>query len=373
MSGFSHRMTNDQVLSFDVIDKTICSSDDRVLKVLQKAEDGKGISLKETSILLNAHDDLNETIFNAAKRMNEKLYSKTITFYGVSYISDLCINSCTYCGDNVQSDRSQKCTLSLEDFERDLKALLNLHDFKQVCFLSGEHPSTAPDKLVEFLKIAAELYKETIIINVAPMSVEDFRMIKTAIPNRLHFRVFQETYDKKVYNRHHLVGPKADYFWRVESQGRALEAGFDEVGFGVLFGLNNKSFSGRYEVLAMKVHADFLKKTFNQYPASISFPRLRVSKGVSFNSPIQIDDDEFEKLIAVTRLAIPQTQLIITCRETKEFRSRVRPLINIEDYAAKPGPGGNYRTDVDFQMELEDTRSGEEVKAEILHQGYSVL
>ena len=117
MSRISHRMTNEQLLSFDIIDRTICSKDDKVLKVLQKAEQGKGISVRETAILLNAHDDFNEAIFNTAKRLNEKLYNKTITFYGVSYIGDLCVNTCTYCGDNVHSDRSQKRTLSLEEFE----------------------------------------------------------------------------------------------------------------------------------------------------------------------------------------------------------------------------------------------------------------
>lgn len=216
------------------------------------------------------------------------------------------------------------------------------------------------------------MYKELIIINVAPMSGNDFKRIRDAIPNRLHFRVFQETYDQIVYKQHHKSGPKSDFMWRVESQERALQAGFDEIGLGVLFGLNNRDMGAKYEVLSLKNHSDYIYKKFGKYPASISFPRLRKSKGIDFPSPILINDDDFVKYISIVKLAIPQTQLIITCRENVEFRRRVRPIINIEDFAAKPGPGGNYRTDIDFQMELEDNRSGDEVKNEMLAERYKV-
>lgn len=369
----SQLMADRQTLNFDIVSQTLCSKEEKVLAVIKKAENGKGLTLKDTKVLLNADENMTEKIFNAAKRVNEKLYKKIITFYGVSYIGDECINVCSYCGDNVHSKREEKYTLTLEEFRKDLKALLSLHNFKQVCFLAGEHPKTSPAKLIEYLKIASEMYHELIIINVAPMSVDDFRKIREAIPNRLHFRVFQETYEQDVYKLHHQSGPKSDFFWRVESQERALLAGFDEVGLGVLFGLNNRDLGAKYEVLALKNHADYLYKKIGKYPSSISFPRLRKSKGIDFASPILINDDDFMKYISIVRLAIPQTKLIITCRENKEFRKRVRPLINIEDFGAKPGPGGNYRTDINFQMELEDNRAGDEVKKEMLTEGYQVL
>jgi 2-iminoacetate synthase len=364
-------MNTSQILDFNIINQALCSPEDKVKKVLKKSEKAKGLSHQDVAILLNADDSLSDLIFDTANKVNVQLYKKVITFYGVSYLSDECINVCSYCGDNVHSKRNKR-TLSLEEFKKDLESLLNKHNFKQVCFLTGEHPNTSPDKLTEYLKLASEMYHETIIINVPPMSVNDFRKIRDAIPNRLHFRVFQESYDKSIYKIHHRSGPKSDFDWRVESQERALLAGFNEVGLGVLFGLNNREFGAQYEILALKTHSDYLYSKFVQYPASISFPRIRKSIGIDFENPIIINDDDFIKYIAIVRLAIPQTQLIITCRENAEFRRRVRPIINIEDFGAKPGPGGNYRTDVDFQMELEDRRSGEEVKEEIIKEGFKV-
>lgn len=370
--NLTNMVTNQQELNFNIVNQALCSQDEDVVRVLKKAEKGKGLTLKESTVLLNADESLNERIFSSAQKVNEKIHKKVITFYGVCYIGDECINVCSYCGDNVHSKREGKFTLTLEEFKKDLESLLKQHDFKQVCFLAGEHPHTSPANLIEYLKIASQIYRETIILNVAPMSVDEFKRIREAVPNRLHFRVFQETYDQAVYKQHHKSGPKSDYTWRVESQERALQAGFDEVGLGVLFGLNNRDMGAKFEVLSLIMHADYLYKRFGQYPASISFPRLRSSVGVDFANPILINDDDFRKYIAVVRLAVPQPKLIITCRENKEFRKRVRPIINIEDFGAKPGPGGNYRTDINFQMELEDSRSGSEVKAEMMGEGYTV-
>lgn len=135
----SQLMADIQALSFDIVGKTLCSQEEKVLSVLKKAEKGKGLSLKDTAVLLNADEYMSDQIFKAAKSVNEKLYKKVLTFYGVSYISDECINVCSYCGDNVYSQRKGKYTLSLEEFRKDLASLLRLHNFKQICFLAGEH------------------------------------------------------------------------------------------------------------------------------------------------------------------------------------------------------------------------------------------
>ncbi len=362
-----------------VLDGNNSPAKEEVLDAVGRARSGEGLSLKDTAILLNAPSELVPDIIEAAKEVNLRIHGKVITFYGVCYISDECINACRYCGDSAHSDvqiwgSAKRRTLTLEEFEKDLSALLEGHDFKEVCFLAGEHPKAFDtDALILYMQTVSEIYKGKIILNVAPKTAEEFRRIRDAIPNKLHFRVFQETYDRYVYEREHPTGPKADFGWRLTSQSRALEAGFDEVGFGVLFGLNDGKFGSRYEIMGLKTHSDYLSATFGVHPMSISFPRVLVATGVDYEIPQPVDDDvEFIKLVAVTRLAIPETNLIITCREKTGFRSKIRPIINIEDFGAKPGPGANYDNGVHFQMELPDRRSGEEIRQEMKEQGYDV-
>jgi 2-iminoacetate synthase len=362
----------------NILDQNNSSSEQEVIAVVEKTRRGRELSLEDTAIILNAPSGLIPHIIEAAKEVNLRIHGKVITFYGVCYISDECINACRYCGNSVHSNvqnwkRTERCTLTPEEFKKDLSALLAEHDFKEVCFLTGEYPKAFnTDDLIAYMQIASEMYNKKIILNIPPKTVEEFRRIKAAIPNRLHFRVFQETYDPRIYSREHPRGPKANFEKRLSSQSLALEAGFDEVGLGALFGLNDGIFGSRYEIMGLKMHSDYLVTTFGVYPMSISFPRVRVAEGVNYKIPQPVEDEEFIKLIAVTRLAIPQTNLIITCRETAEFRYKIRPIINIEDFGAKPGPMGNCENNVHFQMELPDRRSGEDIKQEIEEQGYEV-
>ncbi len=158
----------------------------------------------------------------------------------------------------------------------------------------------------------------------------------------------------------------------MNSQERALLAGFDEVGLGVLFGLNDNKYGGLYEIICLYEHSYYLYNKYGVWPSTVSFPRVLPSEGIDYNVPGLILDDEFIKLVSIFRLAIPYTHLIITCRETAEVRAKLRPIINIEDYEARPGPGGNCLNNVALQMEIVDRRKGSEVKDEIINQGYKI-
>jgi 2-iminoacetate synthase len=344
-------------------------------------------------------DECKELLFNKAVDLNSKLYCKHIKFYGVVYISDYCIETCSYCGDNIYSDRNKendsKHFLSLEMFKKDINALLKKNpDIPEICILSGDTPFLSTEKWIEYLEIAFTVFNGKIIINIQPQSFVSFKKIRGSFPDRvLQFRVFQETYDYKVYSMEHLhysdinqhrqiekvqenlrilYPPKINFSQRLNSQERALLAGFDEFGFGALFGLNENEFGGLFEIIGMYQHSYYMYNKYGLWPSTVSFPRILPSVGVNYEIPGAIADLNFIHLISLFRLAIPYTHLIITCRESAEFRRKVRPIINIEDFEARPGPGGNFINSVELQMEITDRRSGDEIRKEIINDGFTI-
>jgi len=398
--------------------ETANPTDQETTDILLKARENRTVTLRDCAVLLNASSKWDSEIFTTAKEVNEKIHQKKFRFYGVIYISDFCLNTCRYCGDNIYSTRPEwsqieengditekafkiKRIMSLKDFEDDAKALLSKfpekYPLKELCILSGDTPGLDVDRLIVYLKKLSEFYQEKIILNIPPLSADDFKKIRDAIrKNTLHFRVFQETYDPDIYEREHppydlnnprimkmerflkthynLIPSKMDFTYRLFAQSRALEAGFDEVGLGVLFGLNDSEFGSKFEIMALRMHSDYIYQNYKIYPMSVSFPRILPSKGVTYSIPREIDENELLKLVAVTRIAIPRTKLIITCRESADFRHKIRPVINIEDYEARPGPFGNLLpTKAVFQMEIKDRRTGREILEEVLKDGYEIV
>jgi len=358
--GLFHKANNEQLSKVD--------------RILSHAKKSQGLALEEAASLLVAPPDFDQVIFDTAATVKRVTKGTLITFYGVLYIHDYCINSCPYCGCSCSSSRSERKLLSPDEFMVDFSALCAKHDFKEICFLTGEDNRIfPPSELARYLLLARQIYANKIIINVAPMSIEEFAMIRSTVPGRLHFRVFQETYDRDIYEREHTRGPKRNYDWRIESQVRALDAGFDEVGQGVLYGLNDKEYGSEFETLAMLAYAQDIKAKFGRFPQSISFPRLCQAEGVeSYQVPKPVTERQLKRFVAVTKLAIPEIDTVITCRETARFRREIRPIVNIEDFGARPGPGGNTYESVHFQMTLPDPRSGAEVRQEMLEDGYEV-
>ncbi len=292
-----------------------------------------------------------------------KKFNKVIEFYGVSYVSDECVNSCTYCGHSSTMPQ-ERSTLTEEELKLEFAELLKFGP-PEICILAGEHPSITPDYLATAANIALKQDKgalERISFNVAPMTTEDFRRLRDQVDFPIQLRIFQESYDRETYRQHHPRGPKRDFDFRRNAQQRALDAGFDQVGIGALIGLNPNP---KQEILGLIEHAYTLKKQ----PYSISIPRLQKVEGSCFEIPHEVDDPTYVAYHAILRIALPDTKIIITTRETPEMRDTLRPLINIEDLATKPGVGGNYK-DTHFQNKLGDTRTTPEIVEDIRVKGY---
>jgi 2-iminoacetate synthase len=372
-------------------------SDAVIQKVLSKI-DGKTDSYSDTdtAILLYAPPKFHQIIFDKAKGVNNRIYGKQRFFYGVIYVSDFCIETCTYCGDNIRSERGYTHTLSPKQFNIDVSNLLQLNpNLKELCFLSGNNLWSAL-KWSEYLSIVFKKYSNELTLNVNPFTLDEFKEIRQHFPDKkLQFRVFQETYDESIYDklqpdyesikdeippvnraflkRKGIVIPsKKDFYYRLNSQERAIEAGFDNYGLGVLLGLNNGIHKSFFEVLAMKKHSEYMFQKYSKWPKTISFPRIRNSVGINYKIPAEVNDYDMERIISVMRIVIPNSHLVMTCREAALFRTKIRPIINIEDFAARPGPGGNSINNVIYQMEIEDSRTGEEIKNNILEEGYFI-
>lgn len=371
------RFPQDLPILYDLLRESVSARSDDLAKILVKARDGKGLSLSEAAVLLMAPEEYCEDVFRSAAIVNERIFLRTITFYGVVYIHDACVNACSYCGDSVLQQFKRRF-LTKSQFLADVQALLDLHPLKEICILMGEAPTRFDNEnLGGYLVALREIYKERIILNIPPPSREEFQGIARAVPAEgLQFRVFQETYDQDVYRVHHTKGPKMDFHGRIDSQRRAWEAGFGQIGFGVLFGLNHKPNGPFFETLAMIAHALELKNQFGKNPTSMSFPRLQPipssPQQQPFCVPASVTDRDLIRCIAVAKLAVPTIRTILTCREAREFRSAARPIINIEDFQARPGPGGNSMEDVRTQMFLGDMRPGVQVRDEMLGDGYDV-
>lgn len=342
--------------------------------ILCRAAVGEGLTLEEAAVLLAAPPSWGAQIFEGAAEVNKRTNGKTVTFYGVVYIHDFCINDCIYCGDSIRAVGARRKILSEQEFVTDVQALLKLHPFKQICFLMGEDwLRFNRDQLIKYLQAISSTYREKIILNVPPLTVKQFSKIREALPNVcLQFRVFQETYDSEIYGSQHLGGPKVDFEYRVNSQARAIEAGFDEVGHGVLYGLNDKKNGHLFETLAMIAHAQDLHSQFGKRSKTMSFPRVLPAPNIDYHPASTIEDDTLIRCLSVAKLSDPQIDTIITCRETEAFRRHIRSIVNIEDFAARPGPGGNSIPETRPQMILPDMRSGEDIRREMINDGYTV-
>ena len=399
---------------YNILDQAEEDSKVDYMLLLDKAKKFKELSLYEIAILLKAHDSLNKSLFEIAKKYNWTYFKNFRKFYGVSYISDFCIETCQYCGDNIYSKRNvyKKVNadnfehskipmhfLNTQNFKKDIQSLLKKYSaIDEICILTGNNPILTVNKYIKYIEIFKQVYCGKLILNIPPLSLDEFKKIKEAYSEnnndrKIQFRVFQETYDKTIYLREHphydknsnvsefikklrergvFKPPKRNFEYRLFSQDRALLAGFDEVGLGVLFGLNDSRHGSDFEILALIEHAKYLHAKYGKYPKTISFPRIVPSKGVEYNPKKHVSEKQLERYISLIKIALPEVELIITCRESAEFRRKVRPIINIEDFEARPGPGGNISENVDFQMEIVDKRKGNEILNEIINEGYLI-
>lgn len=291
-------------------------------EILQKSKEAKGLSLKESAVLLNISDpEITEELYRSAREVKEKIYGNRLVLFAPLYVTNLCINNCLYCAFRKDNKELKRKTLTIEEIKEET-AFLVKQGHKRILLVCGEHPKKAN---LEFIGDAIKTIYDVNInggnirrinINSAPLTIEGFKGLKNFGIGT--YQCFQETYHYKTYMEMHPDGPKRDYAWRLYAMDRALQAGIDDVGIGALFGLTNYKF----ETLAMLSHAFNLDHRFGIGPHTISVPRIEpaFNSQLSHKPPFAVDDSSFKKLIAVIRLAVPYTGIILSTRERAELR-----------------------------------------------------
>lgn len=294
----------------------------RVRETIAKSLDKHRLSLEETALLINATDtDLVEEIKQGARELKKKIYGNRIVLFAPLYIGNKCTNNCKYCGFRVSNKEAVRKTLTDEEIVREIEALED-NGQKRLILVYGEHPEYDADYIAHTVRIAYSVKKghgeiRRVNINAAPLDIEGFRKVKQAGIGT--YQIFQETYHPEVYRMYHLGGKKKDYEWRLTALDRAQEAGLDDVGIGALFGL----YDWRFEVMGLVRHTNHLEACYNVGPHTISFPRVQSAAMLDFEGKYLVSDADFAKLVAILRLAVPYTGMILTARENAALRREV--------------------------------------------------
>lgn len=347
-----------------------------VREILKKAEKAEGITDEEAAILLSIKDEnLLEEMYTVSKKIKEKIYGKRIVMFAPLYISNYCVNNCRYCGYKHCNDELFRKKLNSEELIAEVKALEKL-GHKRIALEAGEDPiNCSIDYVLDCIKdIYSIKFKNGSIrrinVNIAATTVENYRKLKEAEIGT--YILFQESYHKPTYEYFHLQGPKKDYEYHTTAMFRAREAGIDDVGIGVLYGL----YDYKYETIAMIRYANELEKVTGVGPHTISVPRLRPAENVSLeNYPHLVEDKNFKKLVAVLRLAVPYTGLIISTREEAGFRDEIIDIgISQVSSGSCTGVGGYSEREKNIdekpQFELGDNRSPMEMLKSLIESGY---
>ena len=296
-------------------------------EILKKAKKRKGLSHRDAAVLLDCDiEEKNQEIYQLAEQIKKDFYGNRIVMFAPLYLSNYCINGCTYCPYHLKNKHIPRKQLSQEEIKREVIALQDM-GHKRLALEAGEDPvhNTMDYYLDSINTIYSIKHKNGAIrrvnINIAATTVDNYRLLKEAGIGT--YILFQETYHKKSYLELHPTGPKHDYDYHTTAMDRAMEGGIDDVGIGVLFGLDKY----RYEFTGLLMHAEHLETAFGVGPHTISVPRLRDADDIDSSSfKNGIDDDTFAKLVACIRIAVPYTGMIISTRESQQCRERVLHL-----------------------------------------------
>lgn len=347
-------------------------------KILEKAKLLKRLSLEESAKLLSVtREETLKRIYQAAAYVKDAIYGRRVVMFVPLYISNLCSNNCLYCGFAADNKHTVRKHLFPEEIKKQTEILLK-RGHKRILVVSGEPASeNNVDYYVAAVKAVYEAeYKgnkiKRVNVNAAPLSVEHFKKLKAAGIGT--YQIFQETYHEATYRKLHVSGAKADPDNRLDAIDRAFAAGIDDVGIGPLLGL----YDHRFEVLAMLMHIEYLERKFSLGPHTISLPRIEPAPGSDYSSnpDYPLTDEEFKKIVAVLRLSVPYTGMIISTRESAHMRDILVNLgVSQLSAESKVTPGGYEETDehnkhMDRQFSLNDRRSLDEIALSLLGQGY---
>ncbi len=351
-----------------------------IREILDKAEQRKGLTHREASVLLSCEDEeIIQRIFNLAKQLKQDFYGNRIVMFAPLYLSNYCINGCTYCPYHLKNKHIARKKLSQEEIKREVVALQDM-GHKRLALEAGEDPSMNPiEYILDSIKTIYSIKHKNgairrVNVNIAATTVEEYKMLRDAGIGT--YILFQETYHRESYEQLHPTGPKHDYAWHTEAMDRAMQAGIDDVGLGVLFGLD----SYRYELAGLLMHAEHLEAVYGVGPHTISVPRVRPADDVNpddFNGGVEggLTDDIFSRIIAIIRIAVPYTGMIMSTRESKEMREKALHLgISQLSGASKTSVGGYSEAEAEeedsSQFEVSDNRTLDEVVNWLIKSGY---
>lgn len=333
----------------------------RIRAIIQKSLDKNRLDPGEVAALVNVTDpELIHEIREGAHELKERVYGNRIVLFAPLYIGSDCVNDCAYCAFRRSNEKAERKTLGMDEIDSEVRTLID-KGHKRLILVYGEHPRYNADFIADTVReVYAQKHEHGEIrrvnINAAPLNVADYRKVKAAGIGT--YQVFQETYHRETYAQMHPTGPKSHYPWRLYALHRAMEAGCDDVGIGALLGL----YDWRFEVMGLLYHTIDLEKHFNVGPHTISFPRITPAIGADVTTapPHQVPDETFKTLVAILRLAVPYTGLIMTCRETVAIRNEVlRYGVSQIDAGSNISLGSYSKNDANLsksQFTLADTR-----------------
>lgn len=347
-----------------------------ISSIIEKARACKGINHREAALLLECNDpELLKEIFSLAKEIKQKFYGNRIVMFAPLYLSNYCVNSCVYCPYHIKNKTIARKKLSQEDIEREVIALQDM-GHKRLALEAGEDPLHNPiEYILESIKtIYGIKHKNGAIrrvnVNIAATTVENYRKLHEAGIGT--YILFQETYHKENYEKLHPRGPKSNYAYHTEAMDRAMEGGIDDVGLGVLFGLNTY----KYDFTGLLMHAEHLEATYGVGPHTISVPRICSADDINAaDFENAISDEIFQKIVAIIRIAVPYTGMIISTRESQKSREKVLELgisqisggsrTSVGGYAVEETPEENSS-----QFDISDNRTLDEIVSWLLKLGY---
>ena len=372
----------DEFISHEEILDTLKYADENknnlelVDEILEKAKLGKGLSHREASVLLACeNEDKNKEIFELAKKIKQEYYGNRIVLFAPLYLSNYCVNGCVYCPYHAKNKHIPRRKLTQEEIKNEVIALQDM-GHKRLAIEAGEDPVNNPlEYILESIKTIYGIKHKNgsirrVNVNIAATTVENYKKLHDAGIGT--YILFQETYHKESYEKLHPTGPKHNYKYHTEAMDRAMQGGIDDVGLGVLFGLELY----RYEFAGLLMHAEHLEAVYGVGPHTISVPRIRRADDIDpdvFDNGI--DDDTFAKIVACIRIAVPYTGMIVSTRESAECRKRVLELgISQISGGSKTSVGGYFNPmpekEESAQFDVSDRRPLDEVIKWLMELGY---
>ena len=347
-----------------------------VNEILAKAEEGKGLTHREAAVLIEVEDKgVEERMYAIARKLKERIYGNRIVMFAPLYLSNYCVNGCVYCPYHAKNRTIPRRKLTQEEIRREVIALQDM-GHKRLALETGEHPTKNPiEYVLESIDTIYSIHHKNgairrVNVNIAATTVENYTRLKDAGIGT--YILFEETYDREAYEKLHPTGPKSDWAYHTEAMDRAMLGGIDDVGVGALFGLSNY----RYDVVGILMHAEHLEARFGVGPHTISVPRIRPADDIDPRDfPNAVTDEVFRRIVAVLRLAVPYTGMIVSTRESQRSRELVLDVgVSQLSGGSKTSVGG-YAEGIEdaedsAQFDISDNRTLDEIVGWLLDLGY---